>query len=201
MTLVNSCITSVNSCITLVNLHNVSKFLHNVSKFLHTVYIVGWFVLVGEKFRSKDERTNVELECLLELERTDEVVEKLTELLHKTPDQWSFIRTYVNCQIQRYLRMKEKGEGGVEGSGDSIQLTEGGSKRHEEDGPLQLPDEEEASGSKRVTETPEIPEDEQRTSGGGPSVQECGGTRYVHVCAERYVDRQNANMLICSYGN
>lgn len=134
---------------------------------------------IGEKFRSKDERTNVELECLMELERMDEVVEKLSELLHKTPDQWSFIRTYISCQIQRYLRMKErkeKGESGVEGGGSSTQSREGEKKTRNGGGSLQLTGEEGASASGRMAETPE---DEQRTSEEDPSVQECAGTRYA----------------------
>ena len=36
------------------------------------------------------------------------MVEKLTKLLREKPDQWSFIRTYIDCQIQRYLRMRDE---------------------------------------------------------------------------------------------
>ena len=154
---------------------------------LHTVYI-GRCFSIGEKFRSKDERTNVELECLMELERTDEVVERLSELLHKTPDQWSFIRTYISCQIQRYLRMKERKEKGESGGGSSTQSREGEKKTHNGGGSLQSTGEEGASASGRMAETPE---DEQRTSEEDPSVQECAGTRYATVIFELCV--------ICGY--
>lgn len=159
---------------------------------------------IGEKFRSKDERTNVELECLMELERMDEVVERLSELLHKTPDQWSFIRTYISCQIQRYLRMKErkeKGESGVEGGGSSTQSREGEKKTRNGGGSLQLTGEEGASASGRMADH-EKPEDEQRTSEEDPSVQECAGTRYATALFELcvvcgYRNKQNALHPVC----
>lgn len=138
----------------------------------------------------------------MELERTDEVVERLSELLHKTPDQWSFIRTYISCQIQRYLRMKErkeKGESSAEGSGSSTQSREGEKKTRNGGGSLQSTGEEGASESGRMAETPE---DEQRTSEEDPSVQECAGTRYATVLFELcvicgYTNKQNALRPVC----
>jgi len=37
-------------------------------------------------------------------------VDGLRERCHNTPDQWSFIRTDISCQSQRYRRMKERKE-------------------------------------------------------------------------------------------
>ena len=141
------------------------------------------FNFAGEKFHSKEERTNVELECLLALERIDEVVEKLTKLLHEKPDQWSFIRTYIDCQIQRYLRMRDE-RASKEESGEP---KEGGEEKHGESGSSQLTSGGEANGDDRtaVSGGGRV-ECVERTAGGNPSAtqqdqqeSECAEARYI----------------------
>lgn len=120
----------------------------------------------GDKFHSKEERTNVELECLLALERIDEVVEKLTKLLHEKPDQWSFIRTYIDCQIQRYLRMRDE-RARKEESGEA---KEGGEEKHVENDSSGLAGGGEANGDNRTaTSRGGQVECVKRTAGGSPS--------------------------------
>lgn len=64
---------------------------------------------VGRKL--KDEECNkYQMNCLVHLKRWDEAVEKLTALLVKTPDQWSYIRQYISCQIMRCCERRKAEE-------------------------------------------------------------------------------------------
>ena len=48
------------------------------------------------------------VDCLVSLGRLDEAAKKLTEMIQAKPDQWTYIRTYVTCQVQRCQNFRER---------------------------------------------------------------------------------------------
>ena len=109
----------------------------------------------GDLIRKKEDHNRLELDCHMSLQRWDEALVVLTDLLHQNPDQWSDIKHYISCQIQKYkksiqdakedhVREIEKrrmsgegggGEGGEEGERGKEEVWEGkGEKEEDKDG-------------------------------------------------------------------
>ena len=73
----------------------------------------------GKLIRSRDERNNLELECLLSLQQWSGAVALLDKMLKQNPDQWSHIEVYISCQIQRYkLSAAQEADRGRENTAD-----------------------------------------------------------------------------------
>ena len=101
----------------------------------------------GNLIRKKEERNQMELECHLALQRWDDAVVLLTQMLRQTPDHWTHIDVYISCQIQRYkksVRDVREGhaveggegcegcEGGEGGRGKGVEVWEGKGEKEEE---------------------------------------------------------------------
>ena len=86
-----------------------------------------FFFLAGDKIKNRGERQTMQVECLLGLGHWDRASVMLAEMVQGVPDQWSYIRQYIVCQIKRcqlkrraFLEAKKAGvgcEGGSEGCG------------------------------------------------------------------------------------
>lgn len=64
---------------------------------------------LGRKLKH-EECLSFQVDCLIRLKRWDKAVEILEELVQKTPDQWTHIQQYINCQIMRCCEMRKKEE-------------------------------------------------------------------------------------------
>ena len=84
------------------------------------------FLLIGERLKSSDERDSMIVDCLISLGRLDEAAKKLTEMILAKPDQWSYIKTYVKCQVQRCQNFRERVRQQVERDRKSREEGEGG---------------------------------------------------------------------------
>ena len=123
----------------------------------------------GNLIRNKDERDHIELECQLSLQRWDDAVGLLKQMLHRNPDQWSHIEVYISCQIQRYkksVREARAGHGKVgTDAGSSGGDREGGKKEEVWEGRGEEEEEEGEGGGG----------EEEGEGGGGEEEGEGGG--------------------------
>ena len=102
----------------------------------------------GDRLKSTDERNDMIVDCLVGLGRLDEAAKKLAEMIIAKPDQWSYIKTYIKCQIQRCQNFRERVRQQVardresrqeeeeeeegeesEGKGDAVESSEGGKRK------------------------------------------------------------------------
>ena len=93
----------------------------------------------------------MELECYLTLQRWDDAVGLLTQMLHQNPDHWTHLEVYISCQVQRYkksvrdARVAGEGVEGDEGGGEKgEEVWEGKGEKEEEE------EEEEEGGGREV---------------------------------------------------
>ena len=94
----------------------------------------------------------LQVDCLIKLKRWTDAAKKLTELLEKTPDEWSCIKQYISCQImccreERLKRMEEAKATVLEDSSKEKQDEEDNQEGSGELGDVSPPEEMPGEGS------------------------------------------------------
>ena len=82
--------------------------------------------------KNREDCLGLQVDCLVTLQQWDRAAAKLSDMIHNNPDQWSYIRQYINCQIKqcktrRRENTKVKMEvGPMENGPESIGIEESG---------------------------------------------------------------------------
>ena len=63
----------------------------------------------GSKLKNREECSGLQVDCLMTLGQWDRAAVMLSEMIRASPDQWSYIRQYINCQIKRCRAKRREG--------------------------------------------------------------------------------------------